>query len=404
MPRLLRQGMMGGMVWLALLLLPLQVLAADGVIENLRFGVHPDKTRIVLDMSRETDFRAFTLPDPYRVVVDFPQLNWRAERDRGQGVGVVEVFRYGRFDAETTRLVLDTSGPVLIDQAFFIGNHDGTARFVLDLKKTTEAAFRAAGRQQRGSLDPRNRQTQQPLPAVAERPDRQRKLVVLDPGHGGVDPGAVGGNGIYEKDITLSVARRLRDRLKASGRYDVILTRDRDVFIALRDRVRIAREAQADLFISLHADSIRSNTVRGISVYTLDERASDAEAAALAARENRADIIAGIELSQDFDDVAEILIDLTMRETKNQSRRVANTLIEEVRNGNLTTLQNAHRYAGFAVLRAPDVPATLVEMGYLSNPQEARMLISDEHQNRIARSLEAAIDRYFNWLEIAQRY
>jgi N-acetylmuramoyl-L-alanine amidase len=222
-----------------------------------------------------------------------------------------------------------------------------------------------------------------------------RRVVVIDPGHGGQDPGAIGASGTYEKTITLMVSRDLKRQLELTGRYRVHLTRDSDVFLRLRDRVQKARDLKADLFISVHADSIGSPDLRGASVYTLSDTASDSEAAALAARENRADIIAGVDLSNESRDVASILIDLAQRETMNRSASFAQVLVGEL--GREIRLQavRPHRFAGFAVLKAPDVPAVLLELGYLSNREDESLLKQPAHRRRVALGVQRAVDAFF---------
>jgi len=219
-------------------------------------------------------------------------------------------------------------------------------------------------------------------------------VIVIDPGHGGVDPGATGVSGVYEKHITLAMARDLKAALEKSGRYRVHLTRDRDVFIRLRDRVAIARQYGADLFISLHADAVQNPQIRGLSVYTLSQNASDSEAQALAEKENKADLIAGIDLSHESADVAGILIDLAQRETMNRSAGFAGEVVDEV-GQEMDLLGNTHRFAGFAVLKAPDVPAILVEMGYLSNEYEEKQLRQPAYRGRLAKSIAKAVERFF---------
>ena len=219
-------------------------------------------------------------------------------------------------------------------------------------------------------------------------------VIVIDPGHGGVDPGATGVSGIYEKHITLAMARELKTALEKGGRYRVHLTRDRDVFIRLRDRVAIARQYGADLFVSLHADAVQNPQIRGLSVYTLSQNASDSEAQALAEKENKADLIAGVDLSHESPDVAGILIDLAQRETMNRSAGFATELVDEV-GQEMDLLGNTHRFAGFAVLKAPDVPAVLVEMGYLSNEFEEKQLRQPQYRARLAKALAKAVERYF---------
>ncbi len=219
-------------------------------------------------------------------------------------------------------------------------------------------------------------------------------VIVIDPGHGGVDPGATGVSGTYEKHITLAMARELKTMLERNGRYRVHLTRDRDVFIRLRERIAIARAQGADLFISLHADAVQNPQIRGLSVYTLSRNASDSEAQALAEKENKADLIAGIDLTHESADVANILIDLAQRETMNRSAGFATELVDEV-GQEMDLLGNTHRFAGFAVLKAPDVPAVLVEMGYLSNESEEKMLRQPQYRARLAKSVSKAVERFF---------
>lgn len=222
-----------------------------------------------------------------------------------------------------------------------------------------------------------------------------RRVVVVDPGHGGQDPGAVGASGTFEKTVTLAVARDLRQQLEQTGRYRVHLTRDGDHFLPLRERVQRARNVKAELFVSIHADSMGSSETRGASVYTLSDTASDAETAALAARENRADIIAGVDLRHESREVANILIDLAQRETMNRSAGLAHLLVREMGRDVLMLPVRPHRFAGFAVLKAPDVPSALVEMGYLSNRQDENLLKLPAHRRRVAAAIKRAIDAYF---------
>lgn len=219
-------------------------------------------------------------------------------------------------------------------------------------------------------------------------------VIVIDPGHGGVDPGATSVSGAYEKHITLAMARELKAALEKNGRYRVHLTRDRDVFIRLRERVALARQHGADLFVSLHADAVQNPQIRGLSVYTLSQNASDSEAQALAEKENKADLIAGVDLSHESPDVAGILIDLAQRETMNRSAGFATELVDEV-GQEMDLLGNTHRFAGFAVLKAPDVPAVLVEMGYLSNEFEEKQLRQPQYRARLAKAMAKAVERYF---------
>lgn len=231
-------------------------------------------------------------------------------------------------------------------------------------------------------------------PEAKQKP-KAKPLVVIDPGHGGIDPGAIG-NGTMEKNITLAVAKALKKELEATGRFRAVLTRDNDVYLPLRDRFRVARENGAELFISLHADAHANSKTRGASVYTLSEKASDSEAAALAAKENKSDVIAGVDLTNESKVVSGILIDLAQRETINLSARFAKVLVNALKKDTLM-LGNSHRFAGFAVLKAPDVPSVLLEMGYISSDEDQQLLTSKKHQKKLAKAITAAITSFFDW-------
>jgi N-acetylmuramoyl-L-alanine amidase len=255
--------------------------------------------------------------------------------------------------------------------------------------------------------------TESALPVPARKPAQdtpvkapasgKKPVIVIDAGHGGVDPGALGANGVYEKQVTLNMARALKEELEKTGRYKVLLTRNKDAYLKLYKRVEFARANHADLFISLHADSIGKSNVRGASIYTLSEKASDEQTALLADRENRADLIAGMDLNTSDEQVATILVDLTMRDTMNQSKFFANKLVGHMEDGSIQMLDNPHRFAGFAVLKAPDIPSVLIEMGFMSNPREAEQMNKPEYRRTLARSLIKGIDGYFAKLQQMQR-
>jgi len=239
-------------------------------------------------------------------------------------------------------------------------------------------------------------QTAAKAPATA-KPAARRRTIVLDPGHGGIDPGAVGLSGVYEKDLALDAARLVARELEASKRYRVVLTRTSDEFVPLPDRVARARAADGDLFLSMHADALPDPGMRGASVFTLSEKASDAQAAALAARENKVDLIAGIDLSRHAPEVSSILIDLARRQTNNQSIRLARRLVDDLGH-EVAMLNNSHRSAGFAVLKAPDIPSALVEMGCLSNREEERALRTPSYRQKVAGGIVRSINDYFDSL------
>jgi N-acetylmuramoyl-L-alanine amidase len=237
-----------------------------------------------------------------------------------------------------------------------------------------------------------------PAPAPYHRPRGAKRVVVIDPGHGGIDPGATGVSGVHEKDITLAAARELKRQIDLGGHFRAVLTRTQDSFLPLRERVAIARANHADLFISLHADSIEAKGVSGSSVYTLSDRASDSEAAQLAAKENKADAIAGADLNAYPEEVAGILIDLAQRETRNDSNKYAHTLVVQLDQSG-RVLEHSVRSAGFAVLKAPDVPSVLLEMGYLSNPNEERELRDPRYRAKLMGAIKRAIELYFAALD-----
>lgn len=370
----------------------------------VRIGDHADKTRLVIDLSEAVEHSAFALADPNRIVVDLPAIEWNLPHGAGtSGGGVVERYRYGLFQPGKSRLVFDLSAPVTIEKVFFLPPASGMPhRLVVDLKRTDQENFRKqAGWPDKAtpSVAPSVPVQSAALPAPsvsASKPNdtpTRRRIVVIDAGHGGVDPGAPGAHS-YEKDVVLAFAKSFSTRLKNTGNYEVVMTRDSDIFLPLRRRVQIARERHADLFISIHANSIVRAEVHGASVYTLSETASDKEAAALAAKENRADIIAGLDLGEEDAEIKDILIDLAQRETKNYSARFARILIPEM-GAKTKLLTNTHRFAGFAVLKAPDVPSVLVEIGYMTNRQEENLLNSATWRNDVADTMVRAVNNYF---------
>lgn len=224
---------------------------------------------------------------------------------------------------------------------------------------------------------------------------RKRKKIIIDAGHGGRDSGAVGVSKILEKNVTLEVAKMFLNRCKKEDYFICFLTRDGDYFMNLRERVKFARDKKGDIFISLHADFHPQKKVRGVSVYTLSEKASDKEAEALARRENKSDLIDGLDLSDETKEVRNILIDLTQRETMNRSSVFVGELVDEFKK-NTKLLDRTHRFAGFAVLKAPDIPSVLLEMGYLSNRTDAKLLINKKYQEKIVENIYQAIVNYFN--------
>jgi N-acetylmuramoyl-L-alanine amidase len=365
------------------------------VATDVRLGGDDAATRFVMDLSRKIDLRAFTLADPYRIVLDIPQVTFQLPPKAGEsGRGLIKAFRFGLMMPGGSRMVLDLAKPARIEKAFVVdATADAPARLVLDLAPTDRESFL-----RKVVLDGKTAGIEQPQRSAppGDSADK-RPLVVLDPGHGGIDTGTKGPNGDMEKDIVLDFAGRLRQRIEKTDKYRVLMTRTDDTFIPLGERVHIARNAGAALFVSIHADSLpkKEGDAQGATVYTLSETATDSEAARLAEQENRADVIAGVDLKDEPDDVAGILLDLAQRETKTFSVQFAHRLVSELKAA--TRLhKNPLKSAGFKVLRAPDVPSVLVELGYVSNKDDLQSLLSDTWRDRTAATVAQAIDIYFS--------
>ncbi len=370
--------------------------SGDPIILGARIVGDDSRVRFVADLSKKVTATVFTLADPDRIVVDLPEVRFALPELAGtSGRGLIAAFRYGLISPGKSRIVMDLTGPTLIDKTFVVDPADGQpARLVIDAVPTDRAQFLAATRTYK----------QQQVASAASEADPgvnaggghgDKPLIVIDPGHGGIDNGAHGGGGVLEKDVTLAFGKTLGKLLEASGRYTVVYTRDDNSYIALGERVAIARRDDADLFVSIHANSFPGGSVRGAIVYTASDKASDKMAAALADTENQSDVLAGIDVnSADSDDVKNILIDLTRRETRNFGVVFAQNLVKEL--GKTTRLFKVpHQEASFKVLEAPDVPSALVELGYLSNPNDAKLMVTDAWQEKTAESIVKAIDDYF---------
>jgi N-acetylmuramoyl-L-alanine amidase len=370
--------------------------APHPVASDARVGGDATFTRFIMDFSRKIELRAFTLADPYRVVIDLPQVVFNLPPKTGEtGRGLISAFRYGLVMQGGSRIVLDVSKPVKVDKAFVLdAAADQPARLVLDLAPIDRAAFMQNLSQ--NAPPPRLASAGIREPETGQRGD-PRPIIVLDPGHGGIDFGTVATSGVMEKSIVLDFALLLRDQIEKSGKYRVVMTRTDDTFIPLVDRTRMARIRQAALFISIHADALRKGEgeAQGATIYTLSETASDAEAARLAENENRADVIAGIDLSHEPGDVADILIDLAQRETKAFSVQFAKALV-----GDMKKVARMHKHplksAGFKVLKAPDVPSVLIELGYVSSKSDLAQLTSSAWQGRAAGAIMQAVDTFFS--------
>jgi N-acetylmuramoyl-L-alanine amidase len=374
--------------------------AALPVATDIRVAGDDQSTRLIMDVTQNLGVRAFTLADPYRVVVDIPQTIFQLPPKSGDAArGLIKAYRFGLVMAGGSRIVIDVTKPVRIEKAQMLEAKDGQpARLVLDLAATDREAFMRHLALDRTAVKANEAIRKSIDTGLADKPSGDtRPLIVLDPGHGGPDTGTKAGGGeIMEKDVVLGFSMVLREQLEKSGRYRVVMTRTDDTFIPLIDRVKFARHRQAQLFVSIHADALPKSgaDVQGATIYTLSDTASDAEAAKLAEDENRSDQIAGIDFGKEPGDVADILLDLAHRETKTFSHAFARLLIGEMRNA-VRLHKKPLKSAGFVVLKAPDVPSVLIELGYMTNKQDLKLLTSDAWRAKTAATMAEAVDQFF---------
>lgn len=342
--------------------------------EILQFQPKKDKEVIVINVPNTKNRKVFTIGNPDRLVIDIPSTLARHTISlpvdyKGK---LIKSARFAQFSSKTSRFVFDLNEEIIIRSVKNKGKNLLVEIARKNKKKSTKTANSKPSKKYKSDIPP---------------------LIVIDAGHGGADPGAIGENGTREKDVVLWYAQALKSKLLKLKKYRVLLTRSGDNFIMLRERVAIARKAGASLFISLHADS-SEESARGLSVYTVSEKASDKEAEQLAARENKSDIIGGMDLSGERPDVADILISLAQRETKNNSATLADLLVVNL-DDRVKMLQNPHRFAGFAVLKAPDIPSVLVEIGFLSQPQEERELKTKSYRDKVIDGITVGVESYF---------
>jgi N-acetylmuramoyl-L-alanine amidase len=362
--------------------------------------------RIVIQFDeRVAAASSFVLAGPNRIALDLAGAAPGARADAGGPVSSVRQAQRG----DGSRVVFDLSRPAIVTQGRF--SADGTA-LTLELRTVDDSRFARAAAEGRMSFLPPFSFTRAssrhsysvsvpvpPRPAAFKLPriqgdDESRPLVVIDAGHGGHDPGAISADGLQEKDLTLKTARAIRDELLSSGRVRVAMTREDDRYLLHRDRFEIARKLGAALFISVHCDAAHNAEASGATVYTLSEVASDKEAARLAARENKSDLLSGIDLGGQNREVSSILIDLAQRETMNSSAKFARLLGREAQ-GLMPVKDNYHRMASLLVLKAPDVPSILFETGYISNAKDAAFLNSADGRRRVAESVSRAVAIHF---------
>jgi N-acetylmuramoyl-L-alanine amidase len=380
------------------------VASGAAVASGVRIAGDEQRTRFILDLDQKIDVRAFVLADPDRVILDVPQVNFQLPAGAGQtGRGLIKAFRYGLVLPGGSRIVFDLAGPARIESASVLEAANGQpARLVVELAAVDQATFRQSLKDETPALRPAladksgsGDAVEAAGAAASSAPSDPRPVIVLDPGHGGIDNGTVARSGEAEKTLVLGFALALRDLIEKSGKFRVVMTRSDDTFIPLADRVRIARNEKAALFVSIHADALprKEGDAQGATVYTLSDKASDAEAERLAEAENRADAIGGVNLTDEPTDVADILIDLAQRETRTFSSRFARLLVDDLK-GVTRLHKHPLKSAGFRVLKAPDVPSVLVELGYVSNHDDLQHLVSDGWRSRTADSVGRAIETF----------
>lgn len=415
-----------------LILFAFPVLAAEAELSGYDFKLRGEGVVLRLKTNQMVDFKTFELDNPKRLVVDIADAKWtstEAEKPE-ENIWFIQRVRTGRPEPKTVRVVLDLNKPAKVEDAFMqIPSRNGEPYYLLvqmqpapeekkldipsnlkrDFSKPSEKTITVEKKVPTTTSAKKEEAVKVVAPEVsvtpaatpaetvsfvpAPKPKPEFFTIVIDAGHGGVDPGAIGALGTKEKVITLRYAKHLKEILEASGRYRVVMTRNGDTYLPLRKRLEKAQAAQGHLFISLHADSHPDPNTRGLSVYTLSENASDEEAAALARRENKSDIITGVDLSGQSKDVTQVLIDLAQRETNNTSAQFAELVVVEL-GTEAKLLRNTHRFAGFAVLKGVSVPSALIELGYLSNPEEEKQLIRKEYQDKLVNAIVRAIDIY----------
>ncbi len=364
--------------------------ASPNLVSAMRIIGDGSRTRFVVDLAKTPEYDLKRLANPHRLVIDMPRVDFEGPAKPGEGRGLVSDYRYGLIAPGKARVVLDLAGPVKVVNTFVldpIGSEP--SRLVVDMVPTSEEAFVAATIEDQPPPMSPLRGEEPPAATMSSG----LPIVVIDPGHGGIDSGAIGKDGVLEKDLTLTFSEELAHQLTAGGQIEPVLTRTEDTFLSLGDRVEVARTQKAALFVSVHADTVREDYVRGATVYTLSDDASDALAQALAERENRSDILAGLALEDQPDDVADILFDLARRETKNLSVRFAKSLVNDMR-GHVALNSNPWRRAAFRVLKAPEVPSVLLELGYLSNSDDEKLFNSPGWPANEAKTVARAIETF----------
>ncbi|MEM9062914.1 MAG: N-acetylmuramoyl-L-alanine amidase [Pseudomonadota bacterium] len=355
-------------------------------VTGLTHGLHQERVRIILSISEEPAFALFTLNDPDRLILDLPAFDWQLpESQEAEPIPYISALRHGLFRRDRARIVMDLDRPLVVERAFSKPVRGSEpARLVIDLAPTSRQYFddRAGW--------PENARWRETFPDDASQSARDGIVVAIDPGHGGIDPGATAGR-LLEKTIVLAFSRRLAKELETRDGFKAYLTRDEDVFVPLSERVARAHRAGANMLISVHADAVESGIANGLSVYTLSEKGSDEAAEALAARENRSDVIAGADLGGETDDLTRLLVELAQRGTKVESQKLASAVLGALGDDLELLRTRPMRQANFRVLKAPDIPSILLELGFLNSVRDQKRLVDPEWQAAAARAVSDGI-------------
>ncbi|WDR05663.1 N-acetylmuramoyl-L-alanine amidase [Devosia rhodophyticola] len=373
------------------------------VVEDVRVSATPERARLVIDLGAMTEFAMVSLDGPDRLAIDVRASSLAVtEPGKVAGQGIVSDFTVEQVASDRVRTILTLAAPAQVQQAYVLDPfEDQPARLVVDVITATPEIFATNVAKDLAATDDIAQlgDKEGSTPAGGSNlPMATNPLVVIDPGHGGIDGGAESPDGVKEKDIVLAFALKLQELLVDSGRFDVALTREGDNYLKLEDRVALARQNKADLFISIHADTFQKSDIRGASIYTRDENATDVLDKILADNENKSDVIAGYSMPRMPPQVVDILVDLMRRETRVQSFKAARDIVHQME-PSVQLRRYPERQADFFVLQSPDVPSILLELGFISNPTDMANLLKVDWRDRTAEAVARGISSYFDSLK-----
>ena len=400
---------------------------AKNKVSNIRINKKTNSLRIVIDNTEKINFNTFILKDPYRLIVDLQNTNINIEANDFKANDIVNTIRIGKFSENDIRLVFDLNIKCKINKSFYLSPNDehNFHRVVIDIdfdnndlieenlisKIIDEIDFdnNSLNNEELNNLIekelmkerdnnkniPNKTNTNTNIKTTKNNTNKKKYRIIIDAGHGGKDPGAIGTMGTKEKIITLLYAKSLKTELEKNKKYQVFLTRDYDHFIELNQRVSIARKYKGDLFISIHGDSSTNKQAKGLSIYILSQTASDTRTAELAKKENKADILGGINLYGEYQDTINTLVDISRKNAMNESNKYSKILKNKFEKNNINFSGKAIKSANFAVLLSADMPSVLIELGFLSNRSDEKMIRSNKYKDKINKGIVESIDEYF---------